>query len=146
MPGTEVDCIQRLARSDHRQDAPVGESMNKLTFIAAIAIAAAGSAWADDITIDNTVFVATKTRAEVKSELARARADGSLAMMTADYIPAQRFASTLTRQEVLAEVRAHRDGLAVAMTGEDSGAFYLARAMQPAAAPVWMAKLNRVTH
>lgn len=120
--------------------------MNKLSFIAAIAIAAASSAWADDITIDNTVFVSTKTRAEVKAELMQARADGSLALLTADYIPAQRFASTLTRQEVLAEVRAHRDGLAVAVTGEDSGAFYLARAMQPAAAPVWMAKLNRVTH
>ena len=117
--------------------------MNKLTLIAALSIAAAGSAWADDITIDTTPFVSTKTRAEVKAEWVQARADGSLAALTADYVPAQRFASTLTRQEVLAEVRINRDGFALAMTGEDSGAFYMARAMQPAAAPVWLAKLNR---
>lgn len=116
--------------------------MNKLTFIAAIAIAAAGSAWADDITIDTTAFVSTKTRAEVKAELIQARADGSLAALTADYVPAQRFASTLTRQEVIADLLINRDGLALAMAGEDSGSFYLARAMQPAAAPVWLAKLS----
>ena len=97
----------------------------------------------DTITIDTTPFVSTKTRAEVKAEWVQARADGSLAALTADYVPAQRFASTLTRQEVLAEVRINRDGFALAMTGEDSGAFYMARAMQPAAAPVWLAKLNR---
>lgn len=118
--------------------------MSKLTFITAVAIAAAGSAWADDITIDHSVFVSTKSRAEVKAELAQARADGSLAALTADYIPAQRYASVLTRQEVLAELRVNRDGFAKAMTAEDSGAFYLARATQPAAeAPVWLAKLSR---
>ena len=121
--------------------------MNKLSFIAALSIAAAaGSAWADDITIDNTPFVSTKTRAEVKAELFQARADGSLAALTADYVPAQRYASVLTRQEVIADMRVNRDGFALAMTGEDSGAFYLARATQPAAAtPVWLAKLSRVT-
>jgi hypothetical protein len=118
--------------------------MNKLTFIAAIAIAASGSAWADDITIDHSAFASTKSRAEVKAELAQARADGSLAAMTADYMPAQRYVSVITRQEVLAEMRVNRDGFARAATAEDSGAFYLARAMQPTpAAPVWLAKLSR---
>ena len=116
--------------------------MNKLTFIAAIAVAAAGSAWADDITIDHSVFVSTKTRAEVKAELVQARADGSLALLTADFIPARRYASELTRQEVMAEVRAHRDHLAMAVTGEDSGAFYMAQMTKPAAAPTWLAKLS----
>ncbi len=121
--------------------------MNKLSFIAALSIAAAaGSAWADDITIDNTPFVSTKTRAEVKAELLQARADGSLAALTADYVPAQRYASVLTRQEVIVDMRVNRDGFALAMTGEDSGAVYLARATQPAAVPpVWLAKLSRTT-
>ena len=144
MPGTEGDCIHRLAWVRSPTGCIRGDSMNKLTFIAAIAVAAAGSAWADDITIDHSVFVSTKTRAEVKAELVQARADGSLALLTADFIPARPYASELTRQEVMADVRAHRDGLALAITGEDSGAFYMARAMQPAAAPVWMAKLSRV--
>jgi hypothetical protein len=43
--------------------------------------AAAGAAFADDTYpyVDHSKFVSTKTRAEVRAELAKARADGELA-------------------------------------------------------------------
>lgn len=122
--------------------------MNKLISIAALSIAAAaGSVFADDITIDNTVFVATKTRAEVRTELKQARADGSLAALTEDFVPVRTAASGLTRQEVRAEMRVNRDaGFAAAMTGEDSGAFYLSQAGRADAPGTWMARLSRAGH
>jgi hypothetical protein len=45
--------------------------MNRITTLAAIALsfAAAGSAFADDITIDHTPFVSQMTRAQVQQEL-----------------------------------------------------------------------------
>ena len=47
--------------------------MNRITRIAALAltVAAAGSAFADDITIDTTPQTSLKTRAEVQVELAQ---------------------------------------------------------------------------
>ena len=126
--------------------------MNKLIIIAAVTVASvasftATSAWADDITIDNQTFVSTKTRAEVRAEMLQARADGSMAAWVAEAGPAplNTAASRLTRQEVVAEMRVSRaaDFASAAMTGEDSGSFYLSQTVQPGAASSWLAKLTR---
>ena len=130
--------------------------MNKLTTIAAIAIAiaatgSAGSAFADDITIDTQTFVSTRTRADVKAEMLRARADGSMATWVAEVGSAPvAVAATrqLTRQEVVADMRVNREArlASAAMTGEDSGSFYLSQIAQPGAASGWLAKLTRAGH
>ena len=128
----------------------------KLNTIAAIAIAiaatgSAGSAFADDITIDTQTFVSTRTRADVKAEMLRARADGSMASWVAEAGSAPvAMAATrqLTRQEVMADMRVNREArlASAAMTGEDSGSFYLSQIAQPGAASSWLAKLTRARH
>jgi hypothetical protein len=109
--------------------------MNRKTFAAALVlIASAGSALADDITIDNTRFVSSKSRAEVQAELQQfQRAGGD--PWAQDYNPLQSFASGKSRAEVSAEYRASRDEVA-ALTGEDSGATRLAARTPAATAPV----------
>jgi hypothetical protein len=85
--------------------------MNTKQLIALVAFALAGTtAMADTITIDNSVFVPTRTRAEVKAEVQAARADGSMPQFVTEaeaQRPAQKaaVASTLTREQVRAEVR-----------------------------------------
>ena len=128
----------------------------KLNSIAAIAIAiaatgSAGSAFADDITIDTQTFVSTRTRADVEAEMLRARADGSMASWVAEAGSAPvAMAATrqLTRQEVMADMRVNREArlASAAMTGEDSGSFYLSQIAQPGAASSWLAKLTRARH
>ena len=132
----------------------------KLNTIAAIAIAiaatgSAGSAFADDITIDTQTFVSTRTRADVKAEMLQARADGSMAAWVAEAgsVPVTLAMSSqvtrqLTRQEVLADMRIEREArlASVAMTGEDSGSFYLSQVAQPGASGNWLAKLTRAGH
>ena len=100
--------------------------MNRKSLAAlAIAAAASGAALADDITIDTQPFTSTATRAEVKAELAQARAAGVNPWST-QYNPLKGFQSTRTRAEVTAEYLASRSRVA-AFTGEDSGAAYLAQ-------------------
>ena len=128
----------------------------KLNTIAAIAIAiaatgSAGSVFADDITIDTQTFVSTRTRADVKAEMLQARADGSMAAWVAEAgsVPVTLAMSRqVTRQEVLADMRINREArlASAAMTGEDSGSFYLSQVAQPGASSNWLAKLTRAGH
>ena len=130
--------------------------MNKLNTVAAIAIAiaatgSAGSAFADDITIDTQTFVSTRTRAEVKAKMLQARADGSMATWVAEAGSAPvtlAMSRQVTRQEVLADMRINREArlASAAMTGEDSGSFYLSQIAQPGASGNWLAKLTRAGH
>jgi Domain of unknown function (DUF4148) len=75
----------------------------------AITLAFAGTAaMADDITIANDSFVATKSRAEVRAEVVQARAAGVL-QFSSEFEPlvqpaTSQPASSLTREAVRAEV------------------------------------------
>jgi hypothetical protein len=109
--------------------------MNRKTFAAALVlIASAGSALADDITIDNTRFVSSKSRAEVQAELQQFQRAG-VNPWAQDYNPLQSFASGKSRAEVTAEYLASRNEVA-ALTGEDSGASWLAARAPATVAPV----------
>ena len=74
--------------------------------IALSALALAGTAaLADDITIDNTPFVSTRTRAEVKADVAQARAQGQLLAAGEQNVVAPAATGTaLARATVKAEV------------------------------------------
>jgi hypothetical protein len=104
-----------------------------LTFVstgaAALALAAiaSGTAYADDITIDSTPFVSSRTRAEVRAEvmgqgeaLRMANSEWSTQMNTA-HLPQ----STLTRAQVRQEYISTRRAVN-AFNSEDSGSSYLA--------------------
>ncbi len=104
--------------------------MNSKAIIAVAAFAAfaafAGTAArADDITIDNTPFHSTRTRAEVQAELAQYQKAGVNPWSTR-YNPLAQFKSGTTRDEVVAEYKADRDAVA-AINGEDSGSAYFAQ-------------------
>ncbi len=89
------------------------------------AAAAAGSAMADDITIDTTPFVSTKSRAEVQAELSQFKQAGTSPWST-QYNPLAQFRSSLSRAQVVAGYVADRDQVA-ALNGEDSGSAYLSQ-------------------
>jgi len=90
-----------------------------------LAAAASGSAFADDITIDNTPFQSTRTTAEVKAELQAYRQAGVNPWSIA-YNPLKEFRSGQTRAQVTAAYIASRDEVA-ALTSEDSGSAYFAQ-------------------
>lgn len=98
------------------------------TAAAAFALAAITStgAYADDITIDTTPFVSTKTRAEVRAEV---MGQGEQLRLAYGEWPSDMngasFQSGLTRNQVRNEYMASRDEVK-ALTGEDSGSSYLA--------------------
>jgi hypothetical protein len=104
------------------------ETMNRtIASILAISAAAfAGSALADDITVDTTPFSATKSRVEVQAELAQYKSAGVNPWST-QYNPLKQFKSGATREQVIAEYIASRSEVA-ALNGEDSGSSYLAQA------------------
>jgi hypothetical protein len=92
----------------------------------ALATMAPGAAYADDITIDNTPFVSTRTRAEVQAEV-MGRAE-QLRMATSEWSTQQHQAfqpGGLTRAQVQAEYIASRPE-ANALNSEDSGSSYFA--------------------
>ena len=95
-----------------------------------LAAAAAGNAFADDITIETTPFVSTMSRAEVQAELAQARASG-IDPWAQDYDHLAGFRSERSRAEVTAEYTAERD-IVAALNGEDSGSMHLAQGDLPA--------------
>jgi hypothetical protein len=99
--------------------------------VAAFAVAAAGSAFADDPTPDNYAQVPSlKTRAQVANELAQARQDGSAKVWSFSYQNKlqNQVHSDRSRAEVKSEVLAARaSGELNAFVGEDSGSFYLSR-------------------
>jgi len=105
--------------------------MNRKTaFAFVLATAAAGTAFADDITVEATPFVSTMTRAEVMADLQQARAS-RIDPWAQDYDQLAAFHSERSRADVTAEYTAERDHVA-ALNGEDSGSVYLARHDMPA--------------
>ena len=99
--------------------------------IAAAAVLSAGTALADDPTPDSSAsVVAQKTRAQVASELAQAKRDGSAKVWSFSYQNKLQdlVHSDKSRADVKAEVlAARRSGELNAFVGEDSGSFYLSR-------------------
>jgi len=99
--------------------------MNRKTLSAAlILVAAAGSAFADDITVETTAFTSSRTRAEVQAELQQSQQQG-VDPWARDYNPLQSFRSGTTRAQVTAEFLAARDEVA-ASNSEDGGASWRA--------------------
>ena len=91
--------------------------MNTQSLIVLATLAFAGTAaMADDITMVNDKFISTKTRAEVKAEVLKARAAGVLQFSTEmqaqvdvpfmPSMPATATATAVTREQVRSQVRA----------------------------------------
>lgn len=98
--------------------------MNRIaTALVVAAAAVAGSAYADDITVDNTQFVSQKSRAEVVAELGQYKKSG-VNVWSTQYNPLKNFKSGKTVAEVRADYIASRNEVN-AFTGEDSGSAYL---------------------
>jgi hypothetical protein len=99
--------------------------MNRIAFALVLAAAAAGNAFADDITIESTPFQSTLTTAQVQAELAQYKKAG-VNPWAQSYNPLKEVRSQVSSAQVTAEYIRSRDAVA-AMTGEDSGSSYLAR-------------------
>lgn len=99
--------------------------MNRIALALVLATAAAGNAFADDITVDTTPFRSSVTHAQVQAELAQFRQSGVNPWSQA-YNPLKAFRGQRTRAEVAAEYLRARDTVQ-AMTAEDSGSSHLAR-------------------
>lgn len=95
----------------------------------ALALAAAGTAYADDITIDPVPFTSTLTRAEVIADMMQFRAS-RVDPWAQEYDPLAHFQGMRSREQVNAEVISERNRIA-AFHGEDSGSVYLARRELP---------------
>lgn len=112
--------------------------LNRLAYplVALLSVAAAVSAHAESPSRDDSatqVWTATKTRAQVQTELFQARADGTTKVYSISYNPLMVAKSKLSREEVRAQTRVDRATNPTAqMVGEDSGSFYLSQ--QPVAA------------
>ena len=95
--------------------------------VVAFAAIASSNAYADDITVDNTPFVSTRTRAEVQAEV-MGQAE-QLRMTNSEWSTQSNVASLpqsdLTRAQVKAEYIAARREVN-ALNSEDSGSAYLA--------------------
>jgi hypothetical protein len=87
------------------------------------AAAVAGNAFADDITVDTTNFVSSKSRAEVQAQLAQPR---GVSPWSIQYNPLATFKGEKSRAQVTADYLASRKQVA-AFNGEDSGSAYLAQ-------------------
>ena len=108
--------------------------MNRTLAIAAVAFAAASSAFAEGPITDGTSFVSSGNRAQVQAELQQYKASGVNPWSQA-YNPLRGFQSGSTRAQVTAEYLQSRDATA-ALTGEDSGSAYLSVRTPAVAAPV----------
>lgn len=104
------------------------------TAAAAVAVAiASGSAYADDITVDPTPFVSTKSRAEVRAELlgqaqsVRASAGGEWSLQD-NQVPLIK--SSYTSEQAMAEYKVSRD-LVRALNSEDSGSAFFIKGPVP---------------
>jgi hypothetical protein len=104
------------------------------TSAAAIALTTLGSgvAYADDITIDNTPFVGSKTRAEVRADLLgqAEQVRASTSEWVLQYNQPARMKSALTSNEAKSEFKTSRP-LVSALTGEDSGSAYFLKSRVP---------------
>lgn len=103
-----------------------------VTAASVAAVLISGTALAETPTIDNTPFVSTLSRAQVRAELLSARNSVSAnasewAMQDNRQLPIARGQRVLSRADVTAEYIAARDE-ARALNSEDSGSSYLAQA------------------
>jgi hypothetical protein len=89
--------------------------MNAKHLVAAFAVfAAAGSVFAQEFVVPDANFVSTRTRAEVKAEIAQARADGTFDVKDYEYPIVARSGAAKNRTEVKAEIaQARADGILV---------------------------------
>ena len=94
--------------------------------ILAVAAMTSGTAYADDITVDNTPFVSTKTRAEVRAEVMGQAEALRTASSEWSMNQASRPNSAYTSAQAKADYIASRSEVH-ALTAEDSGSSYLAR-------------------
>jgi hypothetical protein len=121
---------RRVVRTHRRNPTSLEIVMNRTLAIAlSLSFAAVGNALADDITVDPHPFVSTASRAQVQDELRQFRQAG-INPWADEYNPIAGFRSSMTRAEVTAEFMASRQAVA-AMSAEDSGSSYLARANVP---------------
>lgn len=98
--------------------------MNRNSALIALVLAAAATgAFADDITIDPVTFVSTRSRAEVKEELAQFQKAG-VDPHAISYNPLAYFNSEHSRAQVEQQYLASREEER-AMMGEDSGSSWL---------------------
>ena len=107
--------------------------MNR-TLIAAIALVAASSAFAESPLAGNTQFTGARSRAEVQAELQQYKAAG-VNPWSQSYNQLRGFESAKTRAQVTAEYLQSRDETA-ALTAEDSGSAFLSVHTPSVAAPV----------
>lgn len=105
--------------------------MNRTLAAVALSLVAVSSAYADDITIDNTPFVSTLSRAQVNAQLQQFQRSG-VNPWALQYDPRSQFHSTATREQVRAEYLKARAETA-ALTGEDSGSALLSARARSAA-------------
>ena len=107
------------------------KKLNLLAYplVAVLSLAAAGAAFADDITPDDTATVQmnAKSREQVQSELFQARKDGTTKVWSTTYNHMTAVKSVKSRDEVQAEVLADRGHAYNVFYGEDSGSFALNR-------------------
>lgn len=99
--------------------------MNFKIASAVLALAAAGSAFAETPTVVTEPFVSAKSRAEVQAELFAYKKTG-VNPWSISYNQLAGFKSTASRQQVVAEYLGARNEVA-AINGEDSGSAYLAQ-------------------
>ena len=97
--------------------------MNRTIAIAAIALVAASSAFAESPLAGNQPFAAARSRAEVQAELQQYKASG-VNPWSQSYNQLRGFQSSKTRAEVTAEFLQSRNETA-ALTREDSGSALL---------------------
>jgi hypothetical protein len=99
---------------------------------AVLAVVASDNAYADDITIDNTPFVSSRSRADVKTELMnqaqQVRTTVSEWAMQGNQLPLIK--SAYTSEQAVAEYKVSRD-LVRALNGEDSGSAYFIKSPVP---------------
>jgi hypothetical protein len=93
--------------------------------VLAVAAIASGNAYADDITIDTTPFVSTKTRAEVRAEVMGQPLTSAASEWAMQLNDVPQFNSGYTREQARAEYIAARDEVN-ARNAEDSGSSYFA--------------------
>jgi hypothetical protein len=93
--------------------------------IAAAAAIASGNAFADDITVESTPFVSTRTSADVKAEFLNDPMRHGANEWVMQYNQPTVFKGTLTPEQVRAAYITDRDEVN-ALNGEDSGSNYLA--------------------
>jgi len=105
-----------------------------IAFASAVAVATiaaallSSNAYADDPTIDTTVFVSSRSRADVRAEVMSQRAQLTAAggEWTGQQNEQRPFQSAYTAAQVRSEYKAARNEVQM-MNGEDSGSSYLAQ-------------------